>query len=371
MMAGLYILSTFCFFGGSCKDLDSNNYRILNKGTSISCMQCQVTYGGSTLSWPLNNYQSQGIVNCTGGSESWVKVKTKIGGNGYLAISDYVIWNGRTSASESVFIAANETISAISRVYQATSNHEIDPPGLLNTNYGNSNSGDCMGYCPSPGGTTGGPDCEPEPGGGTDAGPLDPDNQPTIEPGCISPILIDLDGNGFHFGERGSGVRFDLLGNGQPITLQWTRPGGDDAFLVMDANGNGFVDDGSEMFGNGTRLLLENGKLAPNGFVGLAQYDRRELGGNDDGFITAMDGIWKDLYLWLDTDADGVSLASEMVQVAAFGLAEFETIPKESRHTDPAGNWLRFYAWARDDLDRTIEMVDVFFRVLDRGGDQN
>ena len=52
--------------------------------------------------------------------------------------------------------------------------------------------------------------------------------------------------------------------------------------------------------------------MRPNGFVGLAQYDARLLGGNDDGLITEADAIWPQLRIWLDLNADGVSTVDEM-----------------------------------------------------------
>ena len=204
-------------------------------------------------------------------------------------------------------------------------------------------------------------------------------NQGTPDPlnnlpntGGASPIVIDLDGNGFRFGDEGVGVYFDLLANGNPLHMQWVNPGGDDAFLVLDHNGNGIVDDGSELFGDGTRMLLENHRLAPNGFVGLAQYDNPALGGNDDGYISEADTVWNDLSLWLDFDGDGVCTAGEMASMDDFGLVRLNTIPRETRHYDLSGNWLRFFASALTaDYQpgfRRRTMVDVYFKLL---GDVN
>jgi hypothetical protein len=146
--------------------------------------------------------------------------------------------------------------------------------------------------------------------------------------------------------------------------VQWVRPGGDEAFLALDRTGNGLVDDGSELFGVGTPMLLE-GRNAPNGFVGLAQYDTRQLGGNDDGLITEADAIWRQLRVWLDVNADGVSTRDEMRPLTRYGITALETIPKIRRHVDAAGNLIPYWAWAtqRTLPGRTL-MVDVFFVVL-------
>jgi hypothetical protein len=180
----------------------------------------------------------------------------------------------------------------------------------------------------------------------------------------ISPIVLDLKGDGIDLGPGGVGVNFDLNADGKADFVQWMRPGGDDAFLAMDANGNGIVDDGSELFGNGTTMVLEGGK-AVNGFVGLAQYDLPELGGNNDGVITSADGIWPKLRVWSDHDADGRSTSAEMATPDAMGLTGFGTIPKEKTYFDAAGNAFKFFSFAQTG-ERNVRrlMVDVFFVVL-------
>jgi hypothetical protein len=179
-----------------------------------------------------------------------------------------------------------------------------------------------------------------------------------------TPIVIDLGNNGINLGRAGVGVYFDVNADGIRDHVQWVRPGGDEAFLALDRTGNGLVDDGSELFGVGTPMLLE-GRNAPNGFVGLAQYDTRQLGGNDDGLITEADAIWRQLRVWLDVNADGVSTRDEMRPLTRYGITALETIPKIRRHVDAAGNLIPYWAWAtqRTLPGRTL-MVDVFFVVL-------
>ena len=127
-------------------------------------------------------------------------------------------------------------------------------------------------------------------------------------------------------------------------------------------------DRGLARFGIGTPLVFE-GRNAPNGFVGLAQYDSRLLGGNDDGLITAADAIWPQLRIWLDADANGISSASEMRTLASFGITALETIPKHRNYVDRAGNYIPYWAWATQrgakghGAGRAL-MVDVFFLQL-------
>jgi hypothetical protein len=181
--------------------------------------------------------------------------------------------------------------------------------------------------------------------------------------GC-SPIVVDLANDGIRLGSSGVGVYFDVNADGVRDHVQWVRSGGDEGFLALDRTGNGLIDDGSELFGVGTPLVLEN-RNAPNGFVGLAQYDMRQLGGNDDGLITAADAIWPQLRIWLDADADGIATRSEMRTLAKSGITALDTIPRIRKYIDPAGNYIPYWAWAgRDSGPRRSLMVDVYFRTL-------
>jgi hypothetical protein len=179
-----------------------------------------------------------------------------------------------------------------------------------------------------------------------------------------SPIVIDLANNGIKLGAAGVGVWFDINANGTRDHIQWVRPGGDEAFLALDRTGNGLVDDGSELFGIGTPLELQ-GRNAPNGFVGLAQYDSRQLGGNDDGLITEADAIWPQLRLWLDANADGRATREEMRTLRGQGITALEVIPKMHKYVDEAGNLIPLWAWATQRaMPRRALMVDVFFKLL-------
>ena len=182
--------------------------------------------------------------------------------------------------------------------------------------------------------------------------------------GQCTPIVIDLGNNGIDLGPAGVGVYFDVDANGVRDHVQWVRRGGDEGFLALDRSGNGVIDDGAELFGVGTPLILD-GRNARNGFVGLAQYDSRQLGGNDDGLITEADAVWPQLSIWVDANADGVSTRDEMRTLRSTGITALETIPKIRKHVDAAGNVIPYWAWAqqRSRPGRAL-MVDVFFVVL-------
>jgi|GEM_PF-1295942 len=132
----------------------------------------------------------------------------------------------------------------------------------------------------------------------------------------VTPLVLDLNGDGFNFVTQNEGVLFDMTNDGILDKTSWIDA--DDGFLVVDKNGDGVINNQSEMFGNTDQHA--------DGFANLAQYDT-----NGDGKIDANDAGFNDLKIWQDINQDGISQADELYGLDDAGIASI------SLQTQPGG----------------------------------
>jgi hypothetical protein len=150
---------------------------------------------------------------------------------------------------------------------------------------------------------------------------------------------------------------FDVVPGSATSLLDW--PTAVTPWLAFDRNGNGIIDDGSELFGSST--ALQSGGRAHNGFEALAEFDS-----NHDGFVDPSDDAWSRLVVWRDVDGDGLSQPSELVSADRERLLGISLSYGLAPRCDALGNCERERAELRW-VDASGDMqsgaaVDVYLR---------
>ena len=136
------------------------------------------------------------------------------------------------------------------------------------------------------------------------------------------PVTFDLNNNGIELTSHTNGARFDIVGNGKPATTAFVTGG--DAFLALDRNGNGRIDNGLELFGD------QRG--AANGFEEL-----RKLDSNRDGVIDPNDKDYGRLLLFRD-NGNGVTEQGELISLKDAGIAAIQLGYRNVNEVASGGN---------------------------------
>jgi hypothetical protein len=167
----------------------------------------------------------------------------------------------------------------------------------------------------------------------------------------VTPIVLDLAGTGIHTSAASQGVSFDLAATGSASRTGWIAEGS--ALLALDRNHDGVINDGSELFGIGTRMA--DGTRAANGYAALAQLD-----GNHDGVISAADAAFKDLRVWVDANHDGKTDAGELKSLADVGVVSLDLHALTGSQVDH-GNLLGLVSSVTMSAGSQHQMADVWF----------
>ncbi|MEA4882642.1 MAG: VCBS repeat-containing protein [Clostridia bacterium] len=159
----------------------------------------------------------------------------------------------------------------------------------------------------------------------------------------VDPIVLNLTGEAAQLTD--DLFEFDLNADGATEMISHLRPGS--GFLVFDRNGDGAVNDGSELFG----------PTSGNGMSELSELDTDGSGWIDEG-----DDAWSQLYVWTRDSAGKDALTTpSSAGVGAIFLgsvdAQFEIKDSTNR---TAGELARMGLYLRTDKTvRTVQQVDL------------
>ena len=170
------------------------------------------------------------------------------------------------------------------------------------------------------------------------------------------PLVLDLDGDGIEtVASNGlAGALFDQNGDGIRTATGWVKS--DDGILVRDINGNGTIDNGSEVFGDSTALAA--GGTAADGFAALSGMDS-----NGDGVVNSADANFSQLQIWRDLNQNGVSDAGELFTLQQSGIQSINTAAAK-RHPLPVAGGILAETGSYMRTDGTVStMGDVSGRV--------
>lgn len=121
------------------------------------------------------------------------------------------------------------------------------------------------------------------------------------------PLVINLGSNPVSVSDKS--FNFDIDGDGKDETIAQMNP--ESGFLALDKNGDGIINDGSELFGTKT----------DNGFSELAEYDS-----DGNGWIDENDEVYDQLKVWVkDENGKDKLLSLKEANVGAIYLGSSKT----------------------------------------------
>ena len=167
-----------------------------------------------------------------------------------------------------------------------------------------------------------------------------------------TPIILDLDGDGIETLNVKNGVKFDIDADNDLDQTGWV--GADDGLLVRDINGDGVINDASELFGEET--LKKDGTKAKDGYEALS-----ELDSNNDGVINSLDDKFFELKIWQDKNSDGITDEGEIIDLTEASVKEI-SLNTTDTEIDSNGNTIGLKSSYIDMEGNEQESADVWFQ---------
>jgi hypothetical protein len=175
--------------------------------------------------------------------------------------------------------------------------------------------------------------------------------------GFVTPMVLDLNGDGIQTVNINDGVNFDVNNDGYVERSAWVT--NSDGLLVRDINSDGQINNGGELFGSGT--ILSNGTKAADGYVAM-----RALDTNMDGLLDANDQAFGELKIWKDANGDAKTDAGELVSLSDLGIKSLSLNANASTEVNN-GNIIGLMGSYTTTDGKTHTMGDVWFQVDESG----
>jgi hypothetical protein len=170
--------------------------------------------------------------------------------------------------------------------------------------------------------------------------------------GFATPMVLDLNGDGIQTTTAQNGVSFDINNDGKVDQTAWVARG--DGLLVRDINGDGQINNGSELFGSAT--VLGNGKTAADGYAAMSALDT-----NHDGVLDAKDAAFGQLGVWVDNNGNGITDAGELKTLTDLGINSLSLNATKSDQSNN-GNLIGLMGSYTTTDGKTHTMGDVWFQ---------
>jgi hypothetical protein len=136
------------------------------------------------------------------------------------------------------------------------------------------------------------------------------------------PVALDLNGDGIQYLDQSAGVHFDYAGDGTAVATAWVGP--HDGLLAIDLNGNGKVDNGTEI------VFATAGSTDLQGVA--ATYDS-----NHDGVLNASDADFAKFGVWQDANSNGVADPGEFHTLTEAGITSINLTSDGAAYTTASG----------------------------------
>ena len=168
-----------------------------------------------------------------------------------------------------------------------------------------------------------------------------------------TPLAIELYGEELLTTSVEDGVSFDMDGDGMAEQTAWLKKGS--GFLVWDKNGDGMVNDGTEMFGEAT--VMSDGKRAENGVEAS-----KDLDSDNNNIINQYDELWGELRIWHDENSNGKTEEGELSLLSDWDIQSISLDFAEINLKDEADNKILFESEVVLENGERRKVADIDFQ---------